>query len=203
MRALSKGVKAAICAGVLLSVFATGAVAHSGHIGHLHESLFTAGFMHPLTGLDHLLAMIAVGLWSALSHGSLRQAVLAPAVFLIMLFVGAMLGILGLQVPVVEPMIMASLLILGLLVASRRVVNDAIGFAVVGLFAVFHGLAHGMELPAGDGVIAFVAGFMLATLVLHMIGLFAGFQLKRCSAWFSRVLGAGVAAYGLLLVIGI
>lgn len=183
-----------------MNLFVSGALAHSGHIGHLHESLFTTGFMHPLTGLDHLLAMLAVGLWSASSHGSVRQAILAPAVFLIMLFVGATLGIFGLQVPMVEPMIMASLLILGLLVASRRVVHGAIGFAVVGLFAVFHGLAHGMELPAGDGVLVFVAGFMLATLMLHMIGLSGGFQLKRCSAWFSRVLGGGIAAYGLLLI---
>lgn len=99
--------------------------------------------------------------------------------------------------------IIASLLILGLLVASRKVVHDAIGFAVVALFAVFHGLAHGMELPESNGVIVFFAGFMLTTLLLHMVGLFGGFQLKRCNAWFSRVLGGGVAAYGILLIMGI
>lgn len=202
MRVFSRRVRVAICAGALLNLFAAGALAHSGHIGHLHESVFTAGFMHPLTGMDHLLAMVAVGLWGALSRGSVRQAVLASGVFLIMMFVGAMLGVRGVQVPMVEPMIMASLLIFGLLVASRRIAHDAIGFALVGLFAVFHGVAHGMELAAGSGVMPFVAGFMLATLALHMIGLFGGFQLKGCSAWLSRMLGGSVAAYGLLLIIG-
>jgi len=171
----------------------------------MHEpaaSPLVSGLLHPLTGVDHLLAMLAVGLWSALTHQTLRRAMLAPVVFLVMLFAGEMLGMMGLQMPMVEPMIMTSLLILGLLVAARKAVNDTIGFVVVGLFALFHGLAHGMELPAATGVMSFVAGFMIATFILHMAGLWGGFQLKRHSVWFSRVLGGGIAAYGMLLLIG-
>jgi len=202
MSVLSKNLNVKMAVVAMLTVVSAGALAHPGHMGHAHEGLFMAGFMHPLTGMDHLLAMLAVGLWSALTHQTLRRAMLAPVVFLVMLFAGAMLGMMGLQMPMVEPMIMTSLLILGLLVAARKAVNDTIGFVVVGLFALFHGLAHGMELPAATGVMSFVAGFMIATFILHMAGLWGGFQLKRHSVWFSRVLGGGIAAYGMLLLIG-
>src|SRR5690606_25471009 len=119
MRTLLKPMNVAITVSTLLGLTATAVFAHPGHIDQTQHSMFAAGLLHPLTGLDHLLAMLAVGLWSALTHQSLRRAMLAPVVFLIMLFAGAMLGIMGVQLPLVEPMIMASLLILGLLVATR------------------------------------------------------------------------------------
>lgn len=189
-------------AGLVLALAATAVMAHPGHIGHEHEGMFMSGFLHPLTGLDHLLAMLAVGLWSALTHQTMRQAIMTPLAFLVLLLVGAVAGIAGVQLPAVEPMIMASLLVLGLLVASRKTVSNVTGFVIVGVFALFHGLAHGMELPASEGAMAFVAGFMLTTFALHVTGLLAGFQLKQYNAWFSRFLGAAIAAYGALLFVG-
>ncbi|AFK61986.1 urease accessory transmembrane protein [Advenella kashmirensis WT001] len=139
MRTLLKPMNVAITIGTLLGLTATAVFAHPGHIDQAQHSMFAAGLLHPLTGLDHLLAMLAVGLWSALTHQSLRRAMLAPVVFLIMLFAGAMLGIMGVQLPLVEPMIMASLLILGLLVATRKSINEMVGFVIVGAFACFTG----------------------------------------------------------------
>ncbi len=202
MRILSKNWKAALAAGSVLSLVASNALAHPGEMGHVHDSMFMAGLMHPLTGVDHLLAMLAVGLWSALSHQNMRQVIAAPAVFLVMLLAGAVMGMMGVHLTMVEPMIMTSLLILGLLVAARKVVSHTLGLALVGLFAVFHGLAHGMELPAGSSAIPFIAGFMLSTLGLHIAGIIGGMQLKRHSVWFSRMLGGGIAAYGVLLLAG-
>lgn len=202
MRIFLKPVTVTTAIGTLLGLTATAVFAHPGHIDQAQHSMFAAGFLHPLTGLDHLLAMLAVGLWSALTHQSLRRAMLAPVVFLIMLFAGAMLGIMGVKLPLVEPMIMASLLILGLLVATRKPINEMLGFVIVGVFALFHGLAHGMEMPASNAAIPFVAGFMLATFGLHFAGLLGGMQLKHHSAWFSRVLGGVISAYGVFLLAG-
>ncbi len=195
--------KVIVGGGALLALMAANVWAHPGHIGHEHETMFMSGIQHPLTGLDHLLAMLAVGLWSALTHQTMRQAILTPVVFLVLLFIGAMAGIAGAQLPAVEPMIMASLLVLGLLIASSTTVRDGVGFAIVGLFAAFHGLAHGTELPASEGAMQFVAGFMLSTLGLHMTGLLVGFQLKQYSTWISRAIGACIAAYGVLLFTGV
>lgn len=189
---------ASFTVGLMVLAF-TGAVwAHPGHHEHTH-SLLVAGLTHPLTGFDHLLAMLAVGLWSALTHQRLRQAILTPASFLVLLFVGAVTGMAGMRLPGIEPMILASLLVLGLLIASRRAVPQWASMALVGFFAVFHGLAHGAELPAGEGAWGFFAGFMFSTLALHMTGLLVGFQLKQYSHWLTRLVGAGIAVYGISL----
>lgn len=113
-----------------------------------------------------------------------------------------MMGMAGVRLPGVEPMIMASLLVLGLLVASRTVLRGWVSYALIGFFALFHGLAHGMELPYNGNAMTFVAGFMTTTFALHLIGLFAGFQLKRYNKWIPGALGAGVAAYGAILFVG-
>lgn len=114
-------------------LFSGAALAHPGHLGHeLPGSMFAAGFWHPLTGFDHLLAMLAVGMWSALTHHTARQAVWLPVMFLALLFAGAMMGMAGVRLPAVEPVIMVSLLVLGLLVASRKAVQGWAGFALVG-----------------------------------------------------------------------
>lgn len=188
--------------GALLTMLSGAAFAHPGHIEHA-QNMFSAGLAHPLTGLDHMLAMLAVGLWSALTHQTMRQAIFTPIIFLVLLLAGAMLGMAGLQLPVVEPMIIASLFVLGLLVATRLVVPQWAGFAIVGVFALFHGAAHGTELPASGSAMAFVAGFMASTLALHMAGLLGGFQLKLHDGRISRVLGLGIAAYGASLLAGL
>lgn len=123
-----------------------------------------------------------------------------PASFLCLLLVGALAGVAGLHLPAVEPIIMASLLVLGLLVASRATLPNWAGSALVGFFALFHGMAHGAELPHAASPAYFIAGFMLATLALHLIGLVAGFNLKQRHAWLTRIAGAGIAGYGVALL---
>lgn len=198
--------KHAVCSN-RLSIFAAGltglsltgaAWAHPGHGEHT-PNLLVAGLTHPLTGFDHLFAMLAVGLWSALSHQTLRQAITTLASFLALLLLGALAGMAGMQLPANEPMILVSLLVLGLLVASRRATTQWASMALVGFFAIFHGLAHGVELPDGDGAWSYVVGFMFTTLGLHLLGVLAGFQLKQYNHWITRFVGVGIAAYGISL----
>jgi len=193
-----------VAAAVALTLLAGAAQAHPGHIGaHDASNMFMLGFWHPMTGADHLLAMLTVGLWSALTHRTLREAIALPAVFVALLLVGAMLGLSGFRLPAVEPLILASVLVLGLLVAARQSLPRSYSFVLVGLFAIFHGLAHGMELPPQGSAALFVAGFVSTTLILHLIGLFVGFKLKAQRRWVSGALGAGIAGYAGLLLIGL
>jgi len=187
-----------------LTLLACGAHAHPGHIvDHGTANMFALGFWHPLTGTDHLLVMLAVGMWSALTHRTLREAIALPIVFATLLLAGAAMGLAGMMLPAIEPMIMASLLVLGLLVASRYAMPGRAGFALVGGFALVHGLAHGMELPQTGGAMGFAAGFMATTLALHVIGLYLGFRVKDQGRWVTGILGTGVATYGALLFTGI
>src|SRR5450830_1658162 len=121
------------------------AAAHTGVDGHAYPGSLT-GLFHPLTGLDHLAAMVSVGLWSALAARRAGAELLwGPLGFAGMLLVGAGLGLRGIPIPAVEPMIAASLLVTGLLVITRWHVPGIAGALLVGVFAVFHGLAHGYE----------------------------------------------------------
>lgn len=180
-----------------LALVSGAALAHPGH--DVSSNMLMSGLTHPLTGMDHLFAMLAVGLWSALTHQSVRAALWTPVSFLCLLLVGALVGLAGITLPAIEPMIMGSLLVLGLLIASRLALPNWTGATLVGFFAVFHGMAHGAELPLGGNAIAFIAGFMFTTLTLHISGLAAGFALQR-SVWLTRLLGAGIAAYGVALI---
>src|SRR5690606_24333257 len=144
-----------------------------------------------------LLAMLAVGMWAATTQPTLSRALSMPVGFARLLFTGALAGISGLALPAGEPMIMTSLLVLGLLRAAQVRLPRTASAALAGAFALFHGLAHGAELPPGGSAMLFILGFMLSTLVLHAVGLTAGFAFKRRAAWFARVAGAGTAAYGL------
>ncbi len=187
---------------VLLAAAALPALAHTGaDAGHHHG--FTAGFLHPLTGLDHLAAMVAVGLWSALAARSRRELLAAPLGFAGMLLVGALAGLAGFSLPAVEPMIAASLLVLGLLVATQRRLPAPAAAALVGVFAVFHGIAHGHEL-AGDGdALATLAGMLAATLALHASGIGLGVALRGTNRWLPRAAGAAVGLFGIALLGGL
>ena len=154
------------------------------------------GLLHPLTGLDHLAAMLAVGLWSALSATSARRMWLAPVAFAGMLLVGALLGLNGLALPAVEPMIAASLLVMGLLVATRAKLPLAVTAGVVGVFAVFHGIAHGTELAGGGNGFAPLLGMLVATIALHLAGVGLGLALRSHSVWWPRVVGGLTALLG-------
>jgi urease accessory protein len=179
--------------------------AHIGHeageAAHSHASAFIAGFLHPLTGLDHLAAMVAVGLWSALAARRAWPDLLwAPLGFAAMLLAGALLGLQGVQLPAVEPMIAASLLVLGLLVLTRWRIPGIAAAALVGVFAAFHGLAHGYELAGDANAVPVVAGMLAATVLLHISGMAAGWALRHANVWVPRLAGAGVAVFGLALL---
>jgi len=179
------------------------ALAHTGVDGGTHHG-FAAGFMHPLTGADHLSAMVAVGLWSALAARRAWPDLLwAPLGFAAMLLAGAGLGLAGLQLPLVEPMIAASLLVLGLLVLTRRRLPALAAAGLVGLFAVFHGVAHGQELATQSDATLTLAGMLMATLALHVAGIAAGWSLRNGHRWLPRLAGAAVALFGVSLLAGL
>ncbi|MES2878077.1 MAG: HupE/UreJ family protein [Pseudomonadota bacterium] len=170
----------------------TGARAHIGtEIGLHFEIGLLDGLLHPLTGLDHLAAMLAVGLWSALTA---RRLWTAPLAFAAMLLAGALLGLSGVELPAVEPMIAASLLVLGLLVASRTRLPAGLAAALVGGFAVFHGVAHGTELAGASW--APLAGLLITTVMLHGAGLGLGLVLRNRNPWSTRLAGAAVTLLG-------
>lgn len=179
-----------------LATLAAAASAHTDGVAHSHHDFFS-GLTHPLFGLDHLAAMVAVGLWSALSARRAGPELLwGPVGFASLLLVGAVMGLQGIAVPAVEPMIAASLLATGLLVASRLHVPGIVAALGVGVFALFHGLAHGYELAGSDSAWQTLAGMLCATVLLHSAGLAAGWALRHRTVWVTRAAGAGVAALG-------
>ncbi|MCV2353282.1 HupE/UreJ family protein [Paucibacter sp. B2R-40] len=173
------------------------AASHTGSLEHGHD--FISGFIHPMTGPDHLAAMLAVGLWSGLA---LSRPWHVPMAFALMLLAGALVGMSGLAgvgLSMVEPMIAVSVLALGLLAALRQQMSLGAALVLVGTFAFFHGVAHGTEL---DGSIALL-GMVLATWLLHLAGLGLGLLLRRqarLQVALSRVLGGGIALLGLGLL---
>jgi urease accessory protein len=171
------------------------------HVGIGTTSSFTAGFMHPLSGLDHMTVMIAVGLWAVLKGG---KAILAwPAAFVGVMLVGGVLGMLHMPLPFVEPGILASVVALGLLVALAVDLPVSAGVAIIGLFALFHGHAHGTEVPENAGGLEYVAGFAIATALLHATGIAAGLGLGIRFRGLARAAGAASAAVGVGLVFGV
>ena len=180
---------------IAATALSTSASAHLGTDSGTHHTLVD-GLLHPLTGLDHLAAMLAVGLWSALSATSARRIWLAPVAFAGMLLVGALLGLNGLALPAVEPMIAASLLVMGLLVATRAKLPLAVTAGVVGVFAVFHGIAHGTELAGGGNGFAPLLGMLVATIALHLAGVGLSLALRSHSVWWPRVVGGLTALLG-------
>jgi urease accessory protein len=163
----------------------------------MNASSLLAGFAHPLGGADHILAMVAIGLWGASTGG--RALWVWPLAFVSTLLVGFAAGIAGLQVLWVEPAIAASIVVLGLLVAFAVRAPVWSGAVIAGLFAFFHGHAHGTEaLMAGVEPIAYASGFSLATAALHAVGLTAGLLIARSAGdSLLRATGGLVAIGGL------
>ena len=172
-----------------LAAAASSAFAHTGADAVSHHG-FVTGFLHPLTGLDHLAAMLAVGVWSATTTRRLWRA---PLAFAALLFVGAVLAQAGLALPATEPMIAASMLVLGLLLAAQVRLPEVAGAALVGAFALFHGAAHGLELAGSAALV----GMVLGTAALHATGIALGLGFRRLSVWMPRAAGAAVALMGL------
>ncbi|BBE71078.1 HupE/UreJ family protein [Oharaeibacter diazotrophicus] len=189
--------RTALAAGLALAP--TAALAHVGVGAHDHAGL-AAGFLHPVSGLDHVAAMVAVGLWAATLGGRAMLAV--PAAFVGVLSLGAVLGVAGVALPAVEPMIAASVVVLGLLTAFAVRVPAAAAAALVGFLGLFHGYAHGAEMPEMASPALYGLGFVTATVLLHAAGLGLGLVLPRLSLVAARGLGAVVAAIGVMLVAG-
>lgn len=181
-------------AAALLAVLPSTAFAHPAVF---HTSPFLGGLAHPLSGLDHILAMIAVGLWAAQQGGRALRA--WPTVFVGIMLLGGVLGMSGVVLPMIEPAIAASVLVLGLLVATAAALPVWAGAVLVALFALFHGNAHGLEAVSG-GALAYAAGFTLSTALLHGAGLGAGLLAKAPGREMAlRACGGLVALVGATL----
>lgn len=198
--------KAGICSLVALcaATLSTAAQAHTGAGAGMGMGVGGAlyGFLHPLGGIDHLLAMVAVGMFAFLLQG--RALWLVPAAFVGTMAVGGIAGFAGLQIPFVEAGIALSVIAIGALVASGRSLPLAGAMAVVGLFAVFHGHAHGTEMPETASGIAYGIGFMAATALLHAAGIALGYGAALLSgARLLRAGGAVVSLAGVAIVGGL
>ncbi|MFG1224323.1 HupE/UreJ family protein [Xanthobacter wiegelii] len=178
------------------------AFAHTG-AGAVHG--FSHGFAHPLGGLDHLLAMVTVGIFAWQLGGRAVWAV--PATFVGLMAVGGALGVSGIDVPFVELGIALSVIVLGGVVAFGLKAPLAAAMAMVGFFAIFHGHAHGAEMPANASGLAYGLGFMVATAGLHLAGLGLGMAIGRFGELhgekFVRGAGAAVAVAGVGIMAGL
>jgi urease accessory protein len=173
------------------------------HPGLHHIAGFASGFAHPLVGWDHLLAMLAVGLWA--SQQDRAMAIALPVAFPFVMVLGALMAAGGFVLPAAETGIAASVLVLGLLVAFAVKMPAWGGLPVIALFAAAHGYAHGLEVQDASALTAYGAGFVLSTVMLHLAGLIAG-QLIRARAAAGatvRAVGAGIAAGGVYLLAAI
>lgn len=182
---------------LVLSAAVTPALAHTG-IGPVHG--FTAGLMHPLFGLDHVMAMIAVGLWAGLVGGKARWAY--PLAFVGMMVVAGLWGMSGLPLPGVEIGIAASVIALGFAIAFGLVPPLAAGTAACAVFAIFHGHAHGAELPEGASSTGYALGFVVATVALHGAGLGLAAALAARAPLLARIAGGGLVLAGAALLPG-
>lgn len=186
---------------LLTLLLATGAA--SAHAEHDTALGFSGGFSHPFSGLDHMVAMVAVGLWGAFL-GS-RAMWLLPVVFPVVMAIGGALGVAGVPIPesVVETGIAASALVLGLVVAFAVKPPLWVAAVIVGIFAIFHGHAHGAEMPKHDNALAYSAGFVIATGLLHLGGIVFGLLTKwPWGEWAVRGGGAVIAGIGVCFLIG-
>jgi urease accessory protein len=187
---------------ITASLLPTAAWAHTGHGATVG---FVQGFVHPVSGLDHVLAMVAVGLFAANLGGRALWAV--PLSFVSVMALGGALGAAGIAVPFVEAGVAISVIVLGLAVAVQWKWPVTAAMGLVGIFAIFHGHAHGAEMPVDASGLEYGLGFMLATAVLHGIGIGFGLGIARFGRAHSpRVTqfgGAVLAVAGLGILTGV
>lgn len=179
------------------TLFAGEAMAHTG-VGSVHG--FTAGLTHPLFGLDHLTAMVAIGLWAGLVGGKARFAY--PAAFVVTMVIAGIWGMTGAPLPGVEIGIGVSVVALGLAIAFNLTPPLAAGVAICAAFAIFHGHAHGAELPEDASALSYAAGFVMATVALHGIGLVLAAQIARYAPRLARFAGGAMAVAGIAFLAG-
>ncbi|WP_374302125.1 HupE/UreJ family protein [Ferrovibrio sp.] len=187
----------------MLVLAAGTAFAHPGHPGGEPAALgFAGGFVHPLGGLDHLLAMVAVGLW-AIQHGGRRALWLLPLSFVLPMAGGFALALAGIGLPGVEAGIALSVLVLGLLVAFAVRPPLPAAMAVTAAFALLHGHAHGSEMGDASHALLYAGGMVLATALLHAGGLVAARLAQQVALpMLTRAAGAAVAVAGIVILVG-
>jgi urease accessory protein len=170
------------------------------HIIQEEAGGFGAGFEHPLTGADHFLAMFAVGIWGAQMGG--RAVWALPVTFPLIMAMGGLAGMLGMPLPHVELGIALSILALGSAIAFGWHPAEAIALILIGAFAICHGYAHGVELPNAADPADYAAGFVIATGMIHLLGVGVGLALnKPVEGRLSRALGAVIAAGGVYFLV--
>ncbi|MEM7111250.1 MAG: HupE/UreJ family protein [Chloroflexota bacterium] len=175
--------------------------AHDGET--LPANAFVAGITHPVLGLDHLLAMVCVGIVSAQIGG--RAVWTVPATFVGVMALGGLLGIWGIGLLAVEIGIAVSVIVLGITIAAERTFPIIVTMIAVGLFAVFHGYAHGTEMPSTAEPLLYALGFLTGTAVIHIAGLFIGDISSHYDKGklLLRISGGLIALVGIMFVFGI
>jgi urease accessory protein len=176
------------------------ATAASAHAGHDAGTGFTSGLLHPMLGLDHLLAMAAIGFWSVRQNATLKNS--TPLFVIGGMILGAAMAWGGLSLPGVETGISLSVILAGILIATLAKLPTIVGGSLVAAFMVFHGFAHGAEMPAGATLVAYLVGFSVATLALTFAGRGLGTVMQGADNRVGRVLGGVVAATEALLAVG-
>ncbi len=184
----------------LIAALFFGSSAAQAHIGHGTSGIYE-GLIHPF-GLDHLLAMVAVGVWSV-SALPARKAWLGPATFMTALVISAMFGVAGVTVPHLESLISLSVVLFGaMLILSRTQLPENVGLGLIAIAASLHGLAHGAETPE-TGFAAYAIGFLLTTATLHCGGVGIGLGIRRQfsnhAPWIIRGIGIGCSGAGIYL----
>lgn len=179
-----------------LLAFATPALAHTD-TGSVFD--MTAGLAHPLGGADHVLAMVAVGILAA--RLGRKSVWFVPAAFVGMMIIGGILGGSGFSLPFFEQGIVGSVIVLGAVIAMGRRLSMPMAMSLAGFLAIFHGYAHGAEMPMETNGLAYGTGFIIATIVLHAIGISLGIGMRRIAAELStrviRISGFGIALAGI------
>jgi urease accessory protein len=175
---------------------------HSAALAHVgfHPAGLGDGLAHPISGLDHILAMVAVGLWA--SQLGRPAWWLLPLTFPVVMAFGALLGFAGVTLPWTEIGIGVSVLVLGLMIAFALRPSIVVSIVLIALFALVHGYAHGAELPASASALAYGIGFVAATLVLHAIGLAFGWFANSAGGRLAmRATGTVIAVAGVVLLV--
>ena len=166
------------------------------HVAKGVQGGFESGFIHPVLGLDHLLAMLAVGIWGAQMGG--RAVWTLPVTFPMIMALGGLWGMTGFDLPHVEIGIAISVLVLGLAIAAAWRAPEALALLIIAAFAVFHGFAHGQELPNAVDPASYAVGFVVATGAIHIVGIAIGLFVKGLADGIvARAIGAAIAAAGI------
>jgi urease accessory protein len=187
---------------ILAAALLVAAASASAHPGGGVAGGFSSGFMHPILGWDHVVAMVAVGLWGAFLG---RPAIwVLPIVFPMVMAFGGAIGLSGLHIPAVETGIAFSAIVLGAVVALAIRPPIPVAAVIVGTFAIFHGYAHGVELPKAADPLAYSLGFVIATGMLHLAGIAIGLVVRWPAGKIAvRAVGAAIAMAGVAFLTGI